>query len=1334
VHRLLLPIAALAVVAAAPSGGAQVPAEAYLDAGDYVARVWTQHDGLPQNSANALARTPDGFLWIGTDAGLARFDGVRFEVFGRGSTGGGLPGTHITQLHVDRAGTLWVGTFGNGLARYAEGAFSVVAGLEGQPITALADDAEGTLWVGTPEGGRRLGADGTLGRLPVPELSEDFVTALLEDRQGLLWVGTPGALTALDGGRVVRRLRVGEGLPGSVGSLAQDAAGRLWIGTSAGVGVLDGEGLRWYTRREGLAGDFVYAVYAAGADVWVGSDGYAACRVRGEGLACFPVGGGGQSARAISFLADDEGGLWVGTLGYGLLRFAERAVRYVSVRDGLARSLVRPILEDRAGVVWIGTTGGFLHALDGEGLRVYGPEHGLPGSSVYALAEGPDGTLWVGTYGGGLLRRAGERFLPIPLPERAAHILALFADREGRLWIGTEGGGAFVRAGEAVGPVRGLPHATVRALDQTSDGAVWVGTDGGLAALRNGLIEVYTEGEDLPDGLILSLSPDPAADALWVATGGGLVRYAEGGFRTVPASAGLCGSPALLVDDGRGALWSHCARGVFRVEKRALHAVLDGRAEALAAPVLGREAGFEGEGNAGFQPGGWRGADGRVWLPTTHGAAVVDPARVGVQPPPPPVVIAAVAVDEAEPTPPTAALDLPPGRRRLAIHYTAPAFAAPEHVRFRYRLDGFDAGWVEAGARRTAYYTGLPPGRYRFRVAASHGDGVWGEEEASLSITLRPFFYETRVFHVLGGLACVALGLGLYRVRVRQLEGQEEALRALVAARTRELEAETERSEAARAEAEAAHAQVAAQAERLRALDEAKTRFFVNVSHEFRTPLTLVLGPLEEALAAGGLEARHRAGLETAHTQARALLGLVEQLLALARLDAGRTALEARRQPLRPLLEDLTRAHAPLAERQEVQLSVHVEPPGLEARFDAEKLEHVVSNLLSNALRFTEPRGRVAVSARALTGGSEVVVRDTGVGIPSDELPQLFDRFYQGQASVRRAHGGAGIGLALARELVGLHGGTLSASSEVGFGSAFTVFLPEEGAVADGPATLPGLPLLAELPGGDGAPPPLPSKEAVPRTGSRPRVLVVEDHEAMRAYLTYCLADAFAVELAHDGPDALRRARASPPDLVLSDVMMPGMDGYALCRALREDERLRDVPVVLLTARATREDALAGLDAGADDYVTKPFDAALLRARLAALVARGRALREHYGRRVTLEPAGIALRSEDEVFLDRVRAVLEARHGEATLGPEALAEDLGVSRRQLQRRLRRLTGQGPAALLWSFRLDRAVQLLDAGVGSVSEVAYRTGFRNASHFARAFREAFGEAPSAHRRRG
>ncbi len=524
---------------------------------------------------------------------------------------------------------------------------------------------------------------------------------------------------------------------------------------------------------------------------------------------------------------------------------------------------------------------------------------------------------------------------------------------------------------------------------------------------------------------------------------------------------------------------------------------------------------------------------------------------------------------------------------------------------------------------------------------------------------------------------------------------------------------------------------------------ERESRFAADVFHELRTPLSLILGPLEDILA--GRHGELRDGLKKQNERmlrnARRLAALVDQLLDLSLLGSGCLKLSARRGELVGFVRQCVLSFAPLAERKGVMLGYWADGEPIQACFDADKLEKALANLLSNAIKFTPEKGKILVTLlEENEDWLRIVVKDTGTGIPPEALPRVFDRFYRRQASAPDAAAGAGIGLSLAQELVRLHGGEIHAASVPGYGSEFTVRLPVgagrlNGDRASGRETGAGqvrrspersVPVV-NLSATDSPP----ASVEPGQNGHNPAastVLVVEDHGETRAYLRERLQASCRVLEAEDGKTGLQIARNRLPDLVISDVVMPGVDGHELCRVLKTDKRTGHIPVILLTARASDESRIEGLATGADDYLVKPFRACELAARVENLIETRRKLRDRYSRKLTLQPSRVEATSCDQAFLKKAAALVDAHLGEKQFDVYAFASEMGLSRRQLHRKIKALTGQGPAQLIRDFRLKRAASLLEQRAGTVAEIAYAVGFQKPRHFSDLFRARFGRNPS------
>lgn len=660
---------------------------------------------------------------------------------------------------------------------------------------------------------------------------------------------------------------------------------------------------------------------------------------------------------------------------------------------------------------------------------------------------------------------------------------------------------------------------------------------------------------------------------------------------------------------------------------------------------------------------------------------------------------------------------LPFAANNLRFEFAAPSFGMHSNNVYRFLLHGYDNDWSPWQSETRKDYTGLPPGSYRFSVQARDNRGQVHKPDHYHFAIMAPWYRTWWAF--IGYLLLVGGAIMVvFQWRMRQLRFRNLRLEALVEQRT---------------------ATMREQAEKLAALDSMKSRFFANISHEFRTPLTLILGPLQD-LMTRMQDKKMKSSLGLMQRNAQRLLRLINQLLDLSRLESGRLQLRAATGDFIGCLNGIVMSFATLAEQKNITLAIdHQIPDGLLSRlyFDRDKIEKVFINLVSNAFKFTPQGGAISVECRLASHETlEISVRDSGSGIAAGKLPFIFDRFYQAGDGESYQGEGTGIGLALARELVELHGGQIAVASEPGQGAEFIVTLPlgkehlrddqlVSANVADSMADEADSTLVTDES--------LLQEESTDLQDTLPAeedrvILVVDDHRDMREYIRHHLCEDFFLVEAVNGTDGYNKATELLPDLILSDVMMPEMDGHQLCHALKTDEKTSHIPVILLTARAGEEDKVHGLETGADDYLTKPFNARELRTRVDNLITLRRQLRERFRREGLLLPRYTAVTSVEEVFIQKLMKIVEQHLEDENFSIEKLSGILHMSRRQLHRKIRALTNQSPTDFIRSTRLHRARQMLEKQAGTVSEIAYAVGFNNLSYFAKSFRAEFGVAPS------
>lgn len=1023
----------------------------------YVLDTWTVAEGLPQNSIVSVEQTEDGFLWLGTQEGLVRFDGVHFTTYTHE-----IPNPYVSALYEDADGVLWIGTYGGGLARYADGRFTrpSIEGLPDGHISALTSDAAGALWIGTYAGGLARLHDGDLRTFSAPDgAPAGGVMALATDTQGTVWIGTTEeGLVRFDDG-VFSRFTTTDGLTDDeVRALHPATDGTLWVATRSGIDhVVDGALAPAPT--DALDGAVPRSILSdTHGTLWVGTQQQGLIRLR-QGRAERLTTAEGLPHDALPILFEDrEGSLWIGTDG-GLARLHGGRLTVYSTPEGLPHGVVFSVYEDADEAVWMGTEGGGLARLQNGRVTTLTTADGLPGDVVISVQGTRDGSLWAGTHGAGLARIRGEHVTTYTVDDGlpAMSVFALYEDRAGTLWLGTSNGlGRYELTSAGMGrfstftTADGLSNDLITVMAEDAHDRLWVGTyEGGINVLDGDDVVAHLSTEDgLPSDLILSLYA--ASDgALWAGTQNGLSRIVEhdGGFEvyTFTAAHGLpSGTVLQLFEDAYGWLWMSSNRGLFRVHADDFAAVAAGERSLLTPTLYDHADGLRSqEFNGGVQPAGWQGHDGTLWFPTTDGVVAVDPARL----PGYPIASARIASLLADSD--AILLDgqpanLAPEQRRLTLRYVAPSFFAPERIRYRYRLDGVDNDWVEAGTRREAFYTNLEPGGYTFHVQAINADGVPGPV-ASLPLHIEPYLHETGWFKALCVLAGLLL-LGLaYAARFRLLEARQRELEALVEARTEDLR----RSNAQLAEAN----------DQLAETSEMKSQLMHVVAHDLKNPLNGVHGlakVLEDELPADSQQQELAHLIEEA---AHEMLTMVIRFLDVEALDnEGEVLLNVEPLDLYALTQEAAERFRMAAVRKDQELVLVPPAAGTYViEGDSVWLKEVLDNLVSNAVKYTPLGKQIRLRVERREDGERAFVRvaveDEGPGLTADDMAQLFGRFRRLSATPTGDESSTGLGLSIVKGIVERHSGRVWAESEVGIGTTFFVEFEASDAAAPPRAT-----------------------------------------------------------------------------------------------------------------------------------------------------------------------------------------------------------------------------------------------------------------------------------------
>ncbi len=1151
---------------------------------EYQYGLWEETEGLPHYSINAITQTRNGYLWLATYYGVVRFDGKQFTPFDRLNTPA-IKSNQIWCLATGADGTLWAGSAA-GLLRLKDGEWKQAAEdkLGNESVRSLFAAPNGELWIGTAQNGAYVLRNGSFQHIG-PE--KGMARALQMDESGNMWIGTAHGLYKYLKGKLEYLGDRGGALSEKILSLEQSKGGPLYIGTEAGLATMERADPTSLRKETAFAGELIWTIRKdRDGQIWIGTIGSGLARFRNGKADRFRNPRKAASKTFTAVYEDQEGNLWFGASGGGLGQFHNVSFHAFTSEEGLNGDLVQTVLTARDGTIWVGFNDAGLNHLSAAGsvLRSYRKKDGLPSDAIWSLHEDRAGNIWAGTYNGGLAV-VGKQGVQVfgkqeGIPQKA--VLAVEEDRKGNIWAGTMGGGLveFVNGKpRLITSKDGLAGNHVRIIYEDRGGRLLIGTEKGLSVLANGAFTNYTVKDGLAGPFIFSIYED-GDGTIWLGSfEGGLTRMR--GNKLVPISA-KDGFPEAaifgIVEDRLGNLWISSSSGIQRIAKNMLNDYADGKIRQVHASVFGIADGLLSRECNGGQPAAAVSHDGRLWFPTMKGLAAVNPANLTRNPLAPPVFIESVRADGNFYTG-LSPLKLGAGTRTLQIDYTGLSLVAPDKVQFRYRLTPFDKEWVEAGTRRTALYTNLPPGKYDFQVIASNNAGVWNEGGASIELDVQPYFYQNGYFIILCIALIAAIIWFLHSVRLRTLRHLNMELEERVAERTSRLEESNgemsgliENLSKARTAAEAA--------------SRVKSEFVANMSHEIRTPLNGILGLVRLTLSTPLTEQQEEYLRLTAQS-ADSLLYVLNDVLDFSRIEAGHLSINAEPLNVRRTLEDAVNLLRPRALEKQLEMDFLLDDAVPRVVIgDPVRLRQVLLNLIGNAVKFT-PSGSVFIwagldSENESSQGLRFRVRDTGIGLSAEAKKIIFEPFQQADSSTTRRYGGTGLGLAISAKLVEAMGGKLWVESQEGAGSTFQFTIT---ALRAGSHELPNDKPLAQ---------PVRASRAI-------RVLLAEDNLINQKVAVSILSKmGCLVDVVDNGAKALAKLLEFRYDLLLLDIQMPEMDGITAIQEIRRWELQTGghVPAIALTAHAMEGDEERCLEAGMDAYLSKPINPAMLAATI----------------------------------------------------------------------------------------------------------------------------------------
>lgn len=1301
----------------------------------------TIDDGLINNEVTAIHQDKYGFMWFGTRGGLNKYNGYDFNtirskpsstnnltnqaveaiaeyknILWIGNKAGGLnsydfltdsiqhytpPKTvkiqEIKALLANEDGTLFIGAI-HGLYTFKNGKFKIVN--DKTSVYAIAKDAKGQIWVGSGAGLSKYDAKGNkLITIHIDPKAFDVTSIAVNNKAHTLYLGTwnKGLISYDTENHTIERF-----LPdGKQGSLSKketyrvflDRTNNLWVGTWGG-------GLNKFnqkTKRFEQIRIKPFNVFSKDYDIilsitqdstgilWVGTDGGGICKIdpyrkKFKTISNYDDGKPIMDNMHITAIfQDNTGGLWLGAKG-GSLSYSSNKKNFIKKDIDVKITGINTFFQNNNDL-WIGTANGILILKNDRNTqnaqlftRIINDQQTLSGPKVTAIVKDKKGIIWVGTQEHGLNRIVSyqgdkpifKHYLEevgVPGAIQNSRISCMLVDKSNRLWVGTYDGlhlynrekDNFELIKRNVKEENGLSNNTILSMAEDSYGNIWIGTQQGLNKLsfnENGKIKIdsYYQNQGFPNDYIHAVLVDKENN-VWMSTNMGITKFNvhQNNFRNFDIRDGVSSNTfsenaSFMNDDG--------------------------------------EMFFGGiSGVTYFYPDS-------IYLNHSKPSIYITDLQINNQD----VGVGKVITHEkilSKPLYLTKNITLSYKEDIISITYAALDYHASDKNQYQYKLEGFDDKWVDAGKKRTVTYTNLPSGTYTFKVKASNSDQIWSNSVATIQLEILPPPWKTWWAYSIYAILILSL---LWLSRYLTLNRIYLQNRLEIANLNYEKEHE---------------------------IAEIKSKVFTNISHEFRTPLTLIMGPLEDLSEDEKIDTSVKRVINKVQNQSKRLLSLVNQLLDFNKAEANSLRLNASYQEVVSLSKSIANSFEDEAYRKQINFTFKSNSKEINLWVDKDKLESIEYNLLSNAFKFTPNGGEISFEVNFVNGNKptcEIIVADTGKGVKEEDKVRIFDRFYQAAQAEPGKYVGTGIGLAFVKDLVELHNGTIILQDHHPQGTLFKIEIPaEEISYQDG-EIVEEVKALNDF------------EEEEPEIAEAPILLVVEDNEELNQYLCKTLSKIGEVISAKDGKEGVEKAFQTIPDLVVSDVMMPEMNGYELCKTLKEDNRTSHIPIILLTAKSDDVSHIQGMKSGADNYLAKPFKPGILVSHVKNLIKSRKKLKELFTHHLKLEPSEVEVTSFDEEFIKNAIRFIEENMVKDEFSIDELANQLNMSRSTFYRKLKALTGMSGSDFIRLIKLKRSAQLLKSGEYTVSMAAYDAGFNDLKHFRKSFQKQFGTTPS------
>lgn len=1303
---------------------------------------WFEHitiaDGLSQNYITDIKQDKDRLIWIGTKNGLNKYDGYEMTIYNHiQNDSTSIPNNYISYIYQDSKDNLWIGT-NTGLCKYIseKDCFeqfnfeTTDSPHSNYNISSLFEDKNNILWIGTEEG-CLISFDLNTEGVKIYRASQG-IKAIEQDKSSLLIGGRNKGIMHFD---PIEETFYQTSIDSTFNSetvttIATDPKGDFWIGTQSHGIYLYGKNLNK------LSGQTIL-------DIHFYKDSFALLGTEEEGLACYNIDTDEfqyinnthenvnlNSEGITSLYVDSTQTIWIGTINGGINKFDPNRNRFAHLSLSPKYNTPSTIhcvfaletLDNKSILAGLNTKGVYsldsrTYEIDNTAINRIAPQ--LSETTINTILKDSRGLLWLGTYKKSLII-SGPRNLTEPINKLiekslspSSSIKSLYEDSQHRIWIGTDNSGLFCydpKLHTLLGNTKELkkyiyPNLITSVIEDDNH-QLWVATNCGLYLYdpeEDSFTRNFLANQEQPYSLANTIIPIcPIQDTLWLGTRQGLIKYSpkEQKHRIFQVEDGLPSESikGLLHDEPNNKLWISTDRGLSCLNLSSYQFINFGLKDGIVGTEF-NDMSFE------------KGADGTFFFGCVDGIYCFRPDQIKMNPYAPGVIITHYRLYDDSPqnktngdisripVPSNKEITIPFKQSIFSIDFVALNYTNTPKNQYAYKLENYDNNWHYVGTQHMATYTNLNPGSYLFRVKASNNDGVWNEKGASLKITILPPWWRTTWAYfiytiIIGGIIFISIRIYTNRLKMQNQLNREQFERA-----------------------------------QLEKLNQLKSQFFSNITHEFRTPLTLIISPLEAISNTKGRVSLRENYLTTIKNNAYKLLDLVNRLLDFSKVESGCFTFNPINIDIISSIKHGVAYFQPLAGEKNITLIFHADKDDFVCSIDPNIIEKILYNLISNAIKYTPENGTVEVCVTLEKGNLlSLSVKDTGKGIPVNKQKVIFDRFYQLDGDIPN---GTGIGLSLVKSLVELHHGSIDMESEVNKGTIFTIHIPYKNATTNE---------VIIIPTGEKNNRPNKEKDRAYLTkmlneqdiqetnSSFPTILIAEDNHDLREFIKSILNNKYNVIEAENGAIALDIARKDSPDIIISDILMPEMDGKQLCVQIKQDIQTCHIPFIMITALSSETDQIEGLTVGADDYITKPFNPEILKTKIKNVLKSRELISRRYATLSALEPEEFVTEDKDATFLLEIIEFIKANVSNPDLKVDDLSKNAGMSRSPFFKKLKNLTGKTPNDFIRDIRLNQAAKLLLKSDLNITEIAYQTGFTSPKYFRECFKKQFGESPS------